>query len=180
MPATASVIPREATRADVPAIRDVARATWERDYPAVLNRESVADTVEEWYDADRLAADVDRGDAVVLVAERHPRDDANDADDADDADVVGFVHAIVDGDCGTLLRAYVHPDARGEGVGRALVDAALDAFRDRGCDRAEAMVLARNDPGNAFYRSLGFEHVSTDTTIIGGDGYDERVYFRYL
>ena len=177
MPATASVIPREATRADVPAIRDVARVTWERDYPAVLNRESVTDTVEEWYDADQLAADVDRGDAVVLVAERDPRDDA---DDADDADVVGFVHAIVDGDCGSLLRAYVHPDARGEGVGRALVDAALDAFRDRGCDRAEAMVLARNDPGNQFYRSLGFEHVNTDTTIVGGDGYDEHVYFKYL
>jgi len=174
MSATASVIPREATRADVPAIRDVARATWERDYPAVLNRESVTDTVEAWYAADQLAADVDRGDAVVLVADRHPRDDA------DDADVVGFVHAVVDGDCGTLLRAYVHPDARGEGVGRALVDAALDAFRDCGCDRAEAMVLARNDPGNAFYRSLGFEHVTTDTTLVGGQGYDERVYFRYL
>jgi ribosomal protein S18 acetylase RimI-like enzyme len=174
MSSTASVICREATSADVPAIRDVARATWERDYPAVLNRESVANTVEEWYDADQLAADVDRGDAVVIVAERHPRDDA------DDATVVGFVHAIVDGDCGSLLRAYVHPDERGDGIGRALVDTALDAFRDRGCDRAEAMVLARNDPGNAFYDSLGFEHVSTDTTLIGGQGYDERVYFKYI
>jgi ribosomal protein S18 acetylase RimI-like enzyme len=174
MSATASVTCREATRADVSAIRDVARDTWERDYPAVLNRESVADTVEEWYAADQLAADVGRGDAIVLVAEIDP------SDEEADADVVGFVHAIVDGDCGSLLRAYVHPDDRGEGIGRALVDAALDAFRDRGCDRAEAMVLARNDPGNAFYRTLGFEHVNTDTTTIGGNGYDERVYFRYL
>jgi ribosomal protein S18 acetylase RimI-like enzyme len=174
MPTTANVNCREATRADVPAIRDVARDTWERDYPAVLNRESVTDTVEEWYDAAQLAADVTRGDAVVLVAERHP------GVDADDADVVGFVHAIVDGDCGTLLRAYVHPDAREEGIGRALVDAALDAFRDRGCDHAEAMVLARNQPGTEFYERLGFEHVATDTTTIGGVGYDERVYLRYL
>jgi ribosomal protein S18 acetylase RimI-like enzyme len=174
MATTASVICREANRADVPVIRDVARATWTRDYPDVLNRESVTDTVEEWYDADELAADVDRSDAVVLVAERHH------GGDADHPAVVGFVHAIVDGDCGTILRAYTHPDARGDGVGRALVDAALDAFRDRGCDRADAMVLARNDPGNAFYRSLGFEHVTTDSTRIGGQGYDEHVYFKYL
>jgi ribosomal protein S18 acetylase RimI-like enzyme len=174
MSATVSATCREATQADVPAIRDVARDTWAHDYPTVLNREAVTDTVEEWYDADQLAADVERGDAVVLVADRRA------GDDADGTDVVGFLHAVVDGNCGSILRAYAHPDDRGEGIGRSLVETALDAFRDRGCDRTEAMVLARNDPGNAFYRSLGFEHVNTDTTIIGGNGYDERIYFKYL
>ncbi|MFC6953049.1 GNAT family N-acetyltransferase [Halorubellus litoreus] len=188
MASIASVTYREATADDVDAIRDVARTTWEADYPTVVNREAITDTVESWYGADQLAADVRRGDALVLVADRRdgaPDDGDGAADDdgaPDDADasVVGFVHAVVDGDCGTLLRAYVHPDARGDGLGRGLVDAALDAFRDRGCERAEAMVLARNDPGTAFYERLGFEHVATDTTTIGGDGYDERVYLKYL
>lgn len=189
MPSTASVTFREATVGDVDAIRDVARTTWEADYPNVVNRESITDTVESWYGADQLAADVRRGDALVIVADRRDLDGASasasddgEADDEEtgDGSVVGFVHAVVDGDCGTLLRAYVHPDARGKGLGRGLVDAALDAFRDRGCDRAEAMVLARNDPGTAFYERLGFEHVATDTTTIGGDGYDERVYLKYI
>ncbi|NHN40844.1 GNAT family N-acetyltransferase [Halorubellus sp. JP-L1] len=170
---------REATPDDVDAVRDVARTTWERDYPDVVNREAVTDTVESWYGHDQLAADVRRGDALVLVAET---DDANAESDADVTGVRirGFVHGVVDGDCGTILRAYVHPDARDDGLGRGLVDAALDAFRDRGCDRAEAMVLARNAPGNAFYDALGFEHVATDTTLVGGDGYDEHVYLTYI
>jgi len=178
----ASVTYREATSDDVDAIHDVARATWEHDYPNVVNREAVTETVEEWYDPDRLRADIQRGDALVVVVERRDRqgDAADDAGGNGECDVTGFVHAVVDGDRGTLLRAYVHPDARGDGLGRGLVDAALDAFRDRGCDRAEAMVLARNDPGNAFYRKLGFEHVATDSTIVGGDGYDEHVYLKYL
>ncbi|WP_323677187.1 GNAT family N-acetyltransferase [Halorubellus sp. PRR65] len=183
MASIASVTYREATAADVEPIRDVARTAWESDYPTVVNREAITDTVDAWYDADQLAADVRRGDALVLVADRRDATDTGDGpgDDEDrDADVVGFVHAVVDGDRGVLLRAYVHPDARGDGLGRGLVDAALDAFRDRGCDRAEAMVLARNDPGTAFYERLGFEHVATDTTTIGGDGYDERVYLKYL
>ncbi|WP_227131393.1 GNAT family N-acetyltransferase [Halorubellus salinus] len=180
MASIASVTFREATADDVDAIRDVARTTWESDYPNVVNRESITDTVESWYGADQLAADVRRGDALVLVAERRDADAASDETTDDDTTIVGFVHAVVDGDRGTLLRAYVHPDARSEGLGRGLVDAALDAFRDRGCERAEAMVLARNDPGTAFYERLGFEHVATDTTIVGGDGYDERVYLKYL
>jgi ribosomal protein S18 acetylase RimI-like enzyme len=182
MASIASVTYREATAEDVDAIRDVARTTWEADYPTVVNREAITDTVESWYAADGLAADVRRGDALVLVADRRDGDGSTDSDSPpEDGDaVVGFVHAVVDGDCGTLLRAYVHPDARGDGLGRGLVDAALDAFRDRGCDRAEAMVLARNQPGTAFYERLGFEHVATDTTIVGGDGYDERVYLKYL
>lgn len=167
MASTASVRYREATRDDVADVRSVARAAWERDYPDVVNREATTDTVEEWYDADQLAGDVEREDALVVVA-------------TVEEDVVGFVHAIVDDDCGTVLRAYVHPDARGDGVGRGLVDATVDRFRARGCERAEAMVLARNEPGNAFYDAIGFEHVATDTTIVGGDGYDERVYLRYL
>jgi ribosomal protein S18 acetylase RimI-like enzyme len=186
MASSAVLTYREATLDDVDAVRDVARATWERDYPSVVNREVVTDTVETWYAPDQIAADVRRGDALVLVAEVTTTardDDATDGDgegSTDAARVVGFLHGIVDDDRGTILRAYVHPDARGDGFGRGLVDAALDAFDDRGCDRIEAMVLARNDPGNAFYQSLGFEHVTTDSTIIGGEGYDEHVYLKYL
>lgn len=199
MASTASVTYRDATPADLDAVRDVASATWAHDYPNVVNREAVTDTVESWYGRDELAADVRRGDALVLVADVDAdesiteaadepiTEDANAAiDDAADAspnetgDIVGFVHGVVDGDRGSLLRAYVHPDARGHGLGRGVVEAALDAFRDRGCERAEAMVLAGNDPGNAFYRALGFEHVATDSTRVGGDSYDEHVYLRYL
>jgi GNAT superfamily N-acetyltransferase len=51
---------------------------------------------------------------------------------------------------------FVEEGARRTGLGRALVDAAVDHARDRGCRRIELDVNERNTPAIAFYRSAGF------------------------
>lgn len=51
---------------------------------------------------------------------------------------------------------FVRDDARRGGVGRALVDVALDRARARGCRRIELDVNEENAPALAFYRNLGF------------------------
>jgi ribosomal protein S18 acetylase RimI-like enzyme len=51
---------------------------------------------------------------------------------------------------------FVRDDARRGGVGRALVDAAVDRARARGCRRIELDVNEENRAALAFYRSLGF------------------------
>ena len=51
---------------------------------------------------------------------------------------------------------FVSEDARGTGLGRALVEAAIERARERGCRRIELDVDADNDPALALYRSLGF------------------------
>lgn len=156
---------RSATPEDVDGVRTIARAAWERDYPAHLSRESVTDGLEEWYGREELLAELDRAGSTVLVADR-------------DGDVVGFAHAVWNaaGSEGTLLRVYVHPDHRGEGLGRRLVEAATDALLDRGVERVTAMALAANEAGDAFYRAVGFEPVDQGTTTIAGESYEERVY----
>lgn len=161
---------RAATPGDAAAIESVAAAAWDRDYPSVLNRERPAEAARDWYDADRMRRDIDDPAHVVYVADRDDR-------------VVGFVHAFAaatdtagrtDGD---VLRLYVHPDARGEGVGSRLVDAVCDALADRGCDRVRAMVLAANEAGRAFYEACGFEETDeTGTTVIDGEPYEEVVF----
>lgn len=47
--------------------------------------------------------------------------------------------------------------ARGRGVGRALVEAALAQARTLGADHAFVQVLARNEPALAIFERLGFE-----------------------
>lgn len=48
--------------------------------------------------------------------------------------LVGFVNVIGDGGAhAVLLDTCVHPDAQGVGIGRALVAAAADEARSRGC-----------------------------------------------
>jgi ribosomal protein S18 acetylase RimI-like enzyme len=51
---------------------------------------------------------------------------------------------------------YVLDDARGAGLGRALVEAALERARERGCRRIDLDVDPDNAAAQALYESLGF------------------------
>lgn len=173
-----------ATPGDAEAIREVARAAWRADYP--VTRETAEATVEEWYDPERTREAVAADDALVLVARPASDDAATDADDPDDAGdrdattsaVLGFAHAVLgpDEDEAAILRVYVHPKSRRTALGTALVEATVERLQAEGAERIEAMALAANDAGNAFYRSLGFVLDRTEETTIGGEGYEECVY----
>jgi GNAT superfamily N-acetyltransferase len=52
---------------------------------------------------------------------------------------------------------YVTPEARGAGVGKALLRAVAKAAVDRGCGRYEWNVLRWNTPSIEFYESFGAE-----------------------
>lgn len=156
---------RQATEADIEPIEQVARETWETDYPDILHRETIEEEVEEWYNDDQLEIELEEEDAILLVAEI-------------DGEVVGFTHAVRRRRTGYILRVYTSPDHRGEGVGSELLTKARDVLLTRGVDNVRAMVLAENEPGNAFYESFGFEKVDEEETVIGGDTYTENVYER--
>ncbi|WP_435363916.1 GNAT family N-acetyltransferase [Haloarchaeobius sp. DYHT-AS-18] len=158
---------RHATVDDIESIQRVAERSWEQDYPDIISRESILDGVHEWYGDDRLREDIAAADTMVLVA-------------LAEGDLAGFAHGVLADDTGTLMRVYVDPDHRGDGIGRALVEFATDDFATRGADRVEAMVLTDNEPGNEFYRSLGFEQVQRATTTIGGESYEENIYLKLV
>ncbi|WP_255191319.1 GNAT family N-acetyltransferase [Natronobeatus ordinarius] len=155
---------RDAGRDDVEAIQRIARASWERDYPDILSRETAAaEAVEEWYGREAIERELETPGSALLVAE-------------DDDEVVGFSHAVVSGGEATILRVYVHPAYRHEGVGSGLLERTIDEATDRAAERVRAMVLSANEPGDAFYRSVGFEPVDTGETVIDGEPYEETVY----
>jgi ribosomal protein S18 acetylase RimI-like enzyme len=52
---------------------------------------------------------------------------------------------------------YVHPEARGSGLGRALTMAVIDRATARGCRRVELDVSSENPAALALYESLGFD-----------------------
>jgi len=60
-----------------------------------------------------------------------------------------------------LLRLAVAPDRRGQGVGRALLDQALDAFAGQGFNACFLEVRSSNVPARHLYAKAGFVQVGT-------------------
>jgi L-amino acid N-acyltransferase YncA len=73
------------------------------------------------------------------------------------------------------LGTYVLADLRGQGIGRRLAEATLAFAWAQGYTKSVVYVLAHNEGGLAYYRSLGFEPRGTLTgqTRIDGVYYDE-------
>jgi GNAT superfamily N-acetyltransferase len=59
---------------------------------------------------------------------------------------------------------FVKPDARGQGIGRALLKHLAQIAVERGCWRMEWVVLNWNEPALQFYKSLGAEAMNEWTT----------------
>lgn len=156
---------RTATEDDIDAIRQVAKQSWETDYPEILTRETIEEGFDDWYAREQIADALFPARSLVLVAER------------DDA-VVGFAHATWSSDEreGYILRLYVHPDSRRQNVGHELLNRTRTELASEGVERVNAMVLAENEPGKNFYEQFGFEFVDETQTTIGGNAYRENRY----
>jgi ribosomal protein S18 acetylase RimI-like enzyme len=122
---------RTATRDDVPALL----ALWEI---AAENSARPADSAE------KIETLLDRDPEACIVAEMDGR-------------VVGSLIAGWDGWRGHLYRLAVHPDARRQGVGTALVVEAEKRLTALGAPRADAMVLEGNELGESTWRAAGYQ-----------------------
>ena len=133
---------RPATAADVGAWSQLRAQLWPDD-DAAAHAEDIADTF--------LSGDPDQ---VAFVAE----DDAG--------RITGFVEAsirrdYVDG-CDTSPvafgeGAFIVPELRGTGVGRALVEAVAEWGRAMGCTELASNALLENTASHAFHEAVGFE-----------------------
>ncbi|MFC8507910.1 GNAT family N-acetyltransferase [Streptomyces sp. NPDC057411] len=86
---------------------------------------------------------VERDPGALLLAER-------------DGELAGTVIAGFDGWRCHLYRLAVHPAHRRQGIGGALLAAAEERFVRLGGRRADAMVLDRNELGQAAWRAAAY------------------------
>ncbi|MFO1336834.1 MAG: GNAT family N-acetyltransferase [Burkholderiaceae bacterium] len=140
-PATAPGV-RRAEAADLDALAalfDAYRRFYEQPADLVLARRFLAE---------RLA----RGESVVFVAPR-----------ADGAGLAGFCQ-LYPGFCSVaaapvrvLYDLFVAPEARGQGVAQALMQAAEDDSRRAGCARLDLSTAHTNRRAQALYESRGWQ-----------------------
>lgn len=79
--------------------------------------------------------------------------------------IVGCVMAGYDGHRGWMNYLATRPDARGEGIGRALVEHTERSLSDLGCPKVNLQVRTSNAGVVEFYRHLGYE--VDDTVALG-------------
>ncbi len=72
-------------------------------------------------------------------------------------EIVGGILAGHDGRRGYIYHAIVLPEHQSKGIGKQLADAACEALRAEGINRAGLLVFATNQQGNAFWESQGWQ-----------------------
>lgn len=160
---------RAAVAKDAPAVQRVARRTWHEVYDSILGEDVVEDTVDEWYEEQRLRESIAAGDSPMFVAV--------------DDEVVGFAQGVPSesGPADARLnRIYVLPDHWSEGIGSELLDRLFDTLREQGHDSIWLSVMADNDVGRSFYDEHGFDVDGKHVASIGGQEVEEIVLVRDL
>jgi len=98
-------------------------------------------------------------------------------------DVVGTATAAefeAEPGVGHLYAMWVAPDARGAGMGRALVDAVTEWTRVRGCARLVLSVTETNQGARRFYEHCGFADTGGRRPLREGSDLDVLIFARRL
>lgn len=88
-----------------------------------------------------------------------------------ESEIIGSVMCGYDGHRGWINYLAVHPNHRGQGVGRRLMEKAESALRELQCPKINLQVRSANQSVIAFYEKLGF---SVDEVISMGKRIDTK------
>ncbi len=97
----------------------------------------------------------------------------------DEGLIVGFLSGMAVVDEFRLHNIAVHPDFRGRGVGRGLIEAVESLCRQRHFRRILLEVRKGNEAARRLYLGLGFEAAGTRKDFYG-PGQDAYLYSKYL
>jgi GNAT superfamily N-acetyltransferase len=164
----ANLVIRRARLEDSAVIADVHVRTWQSAYQGILNAEflqSISVELREKTWINWLSAENDS--SFTFVAEM-------------DGLVVGFVNAGPErsGDPlyqGEVNAIYIYQRVQKQGIGRELIEAAVNEFRKRAIPSMLIWVLADN-PSRKFYEALGGSYVREKDVEIGTQVLREVAY----
>jgi ribosomal-protein-alanine N-acetyltransferase len=143
------------------------------DLPAIMALEISVFGAEAWSE-EAMRRDMSDANCVYIVAERTAETGAG------ATTFLGYAGLLCpkgsgDGDIQTIA---VAPEARGIGLGRALMMVLLRRAQERRADRIFLEVRADNNVARALYESLGFEEIAVRPHYYQPEGIDAIVMRR--
>ena len=70
--------------------------------------------------------------------------------------IIGAILTGHDGRRGYISHTAVSPAYQRQGIGKQMVETALNALKAQGINKVNLVVFANNDKGNAFWEKMGF------------------------
>lgn len=92
----------------------------------------------------------------------------------EDGTIIGVILCGHDGRRGFIYHTAVDPEHRGQGVGKALVHAALEALKEEQIHKVALVAYSSNEAGNRFWEEIGFSE-RTDLTYRNRSLNDQNV-----
>jgi GNAT superfamily N-acetyltransferase len=84
--------------------------------------------------------------------------------------LIVFRHLLATGGrCAEIESVHVHPDRRGAGVGRALLDGAVSRARALGCYRVQLTSNTARPDAHRFYERFGWRRPTSDSRCSSSD-----------
>lgn len=144
----------EADHSQLPVIHRLAREIWPGVFSSILSPEQIAYMLEWMYSLPALEAQVSQGHHFLLVKES--------------VDFQGYASYSANPaeKITTLHKIYLRADARGTGLGRALITEVAELARNLESDVLQLNVN-RYNPVVSFYEKLGFHIIKEEDNPIG-------------
>ncbi|ESQ79876.1 GNAT family N-acetyltransferase [Asticcacaulis sp. YBE204] len=138
---------------ELPIVRELAMLIWPRLYRSVVSPVQMDAILSDLFDLDTLEEDMETRGHVYWLAEVHGKP-------------VGFLSASAEQRHVSIYKVYVLADYRGAGIGKAMMQSALDHFDDA---RTLSLIVPKDhDHGMGFSLKSGFSFDKEVPTRVGG------------
>jgi ribosomal protein S18 acetylase RimI-like enzyme len=152
------------TASDTALVCDLAHRIWPVSYADILTPEQISNMLAHIYNSQNLQREMQQGHRFWA---------AYDGDTP-----LGFVSSYREDDIAWLRKLYVLPDARGIGIGQALMIVAFHAFAPSTYHRL--LVNRKNLAAQRFYRWLGFDPIGEVEVQMGDFHFNDFIFSKEI
>ena len=152
---------------DMVVVREIAQITWPITYREILSSEQL-DYMFEWmYNLETIQNQVEEGQLFYVLKEN--------------GKPLGFIGIELfssEKNDLKIQKIYVLPDAQGKGVGKKLIEKAIEIAQEKGIENV-ILNVNRFNKAVSFYQKIGFK-ITSEVNIDIGKGYLMEDYIMTL